>query len=296
MESIPYDEPTDLVAITVEIFLARRAYEIAAQYRHRGVPVILGGFHPTLAPDESQQHADSILIGDAEPVWRDVLADLRSGQLKRVYRSRPSHPQAGGVLPRRDLFQGKGYLPVTLMQFGRGCRFSCDFCAIYGFFDRQHFVRRTREVLREIEQQDRKFIFFVDDNFLADHEAAKQFLRQLIPLRIRWVSQASLDMTRDRELMELLAASGCLGNVIGFESITPQSLAQMNKTPNLERSGAAVSGSWERYENNVRRCASTIYRRGRPSPWGTTRTRSPRFAKPTTSPDRISSALPPSIS
>ena len=127
------------------------------------------------------------------------------------------------------------------MQFSRGCRFGCEFCAIHAYFDRTHVVRRTREVLDEIQQQDRRLIFFVDDNFLADHEAAKSFLRELIPLRIRWVSQASIDMTDDLELMELLADSGCLGNVIGFESIHPQTLAEMRKTPNLGYNGARQS-------------------------------------------------------
>ena len=174
-----------------------------------------------------------------------MVEDARHGRLQPVYRATTGVPQPGGVKPRRDLFQGKGYLPITLMQYSRGCRFACDFCAISVFFDRKHFVRRTREVLEEIESQDRKFVFFVDDNFLSNHEAAKQFLRELIPLRIRWVSQASLDMTNDPELMELLERSGCLGNVIGFESLDQGNLRSMKKAPNLMRRG------WDGYE---RRC------------------------------------------
>jgi hypothetical protein len=235
IEAIPYDEPTDLVAITVEIYTARRAYEIAEEFRLRGVKVILGGFHPTLVPDECRQYADSIFVGDAELIWRDVVEDARRGRLRPEYRSPPGIPQPGGVQPRRELFRGKRYLPVTLMQFGRGCRFSCDFCAISVFFNRRNYVRRTREVLDEIANQERKFIFFVDDNFLSDQQAAKAFLRELIPLRIRWVSQASLDMTNDLELMRLLVDSGCLGNVIGFESLDPANLRQMKKAPNLLR-------------------------------------------------------------
>ncbi len=247
-EAIPFDEPTDLVAISVEIFLARRAYEIAAEYRSRGVPVILGGFHPTLVPDECRQHADAIFVGDAESRWQEVIDDLRNGQLKPIYESQPGLPQAGGILPRRDLFQGKGYLPITLTQFSRGCRFACEFCAIHAYFDRQHVVRRTHEVIREIQEQDRKLIFFVDDNLLADHEAAKLFLRELIPLGIRWVSQASIDMTSDLELMELVVQSGCLGNVIGFESINPETLSQMKKTPNLQgQSQHGLAANWDYY-------------------------------------------------
>lgn len=253
IERIPYDEPTDLVAITVEVYTARRAYEIAEEFRLRGVPVILGGFHPTLIPDECRQHADSIFIGDAELLWHQVVADAERGALKPEYRSAPGTAQQGGVKPRRDLFRNKGYLPITLMQFSRGCRFACDFCAISVFFNRSHFVRRTREVLDEIASQDRKFVFFVDDNFLSNHEAAKSFLRELIPMRIRWVSQASLDMTNDPELMQLLVESGCMGNVIGFESLNPANLQKMKKGPNfLRRPNEKIRRvGWDQYEKPI---------------------------------------------
>ncbi len=252
VETVPFDQPTDLAALTVEIYTARRSYEIAAEYRRRGVPVIMGGFHPTLASEECLEHADSIFVGDAELLWQDVVEDARRGRLRRVYQVPPGSParggmaggpQPGGVQPRRDLFAGKGYLPITLMQFGRGCRFACDFCAISVFFGRQQYVRRSRDILDEIEAQDRKLIFFVDDNFLSDHQAAKRFLRALIPMRVRWVSQASIDMTGDPELMDLLEASGCLGNVIGFESLEERNIRSMRKAPNLMRR------DWDGYEN-----------------------------------------------
>ena len=252
LEPIPYDEPTDLAAITVEIYTARRAYEIAAEFRARGVPVVMGGFHPTLAPRECLEHADAIYIGDAEFLWRQVVEDARRGALRRVYRARPGVAQDGGFKPRRDLFQGKGYLPITLMQFSRGCKYACDFCAISVFFDRRHYVRRTREVLDEIESQDRKIVFFVDDNFLSDHEAAKAFLRDLVSMRIRWVSQASIDMTNDPELMDLLEESGCLGNVIGFESLDPRNLKSMKKVPALLLRGwEKMTQGWDRYQGAV---------------------------------------------
>lgn len=243
VETIPFDDPTDLVAITVEAYTARRAYEIAAEYRGRGVPVVLGGFHPTMASEEALEHADAILVGDAETAWAGIVEDARAGRLRRVYRAPVGAAQLGGVQPRRDLFVGKGYLPITLMQFTRGCRFSCEFCAISAYFDRGHFVRRSHEVLAEIEAQERKMVFFVDDNFLSDHEAAKAFLRELIPLRIHWVSQASIDMTKDPELMALLVESGCLGNVIGFESLEAANLRSMRKAPNLR----GVRAGWDGY-------------------------------------------------
>ena len=247
IEAVPFDEPTDLAAITVETYTARRAYEIAAEYRQRGVPVVMGGFHATLAPEECLGHADAICVGDAESVWSEMVEDARRGQLRRVYRAPPTgRPQEGGVLPRRDLFDGKGYLPISLMQYSRGCHYACEFCAISVFFDRGWHPREADEVLREIQRQERKLLFFVDDNFLADHEVAKRFLRRLVPLRVRWVSQGSVDMTRDPELMELLVESGCLGNVIGFESLDPRNLEAMNKSPNLPASG------WDAYESACR--------------------------------------------
>ncbi|MHC4401565.1 MAG: B12-binding domain-containing radical SAM protein [Planctomycetota bacterium] len=232
MEPIPYDEPTDLVGITVETFTAKRAYEISGEFRNRGVPVILGGMHPTLIPEEAARHADSVFLGDAEFLWSKVLDDARRGKLRPVYRAKPGPPQPG-TLTRRDLFRGKGYLPITLLQFSRGCRFCCSFCATSAYFNKTHYRRAVREVVEEIEAQDRKLLFFVDDNILADHEAAKILCRELIPLKIRWCSQASIDMTRDLELMRLMAKSGCLGHVVGFESLNAESLRSAKKIPNL---------------------------------------------------------------
>ncbi len=232
MEDVPYDEATDLVAMTVETFTARRAYEISAEYRRRGVPVVLGGFHPTLAPDEAAAHADAIYTGDAEDLWPQVIDDAKRSALERHYVGRPGVPHPR-VFVRRDLYRGKGYLPITLMQFGRGCRYACSFCAVSSFFDQQHYLREVREVVREIEHAEAKTIFFVDDNVAASHEALKALCRELIPLKVRWVSQASLDITHDPELLSLMVKSGCLGHVIGFESIDERNLRAMKKAPNV---------------------------------------------------------------
>jgi radical SAM superfamily enzyme YgiQ (UPF0313 family) len=244
MEPIPFDEPTDLAAITVETYTARRAYEIAAEYRARGVPVILGGMHVTLLPEEAALHADSIFLGDAETVWAQVVADARRRKLEPRYQGPPGVGQIGRVLPRRDLFRGKGYLPITLMQFVRGCRFACRFCAVSQYFERKHYVRAIDDVLREIEAQDRKFIFFIDDNIASDQKALAEFCHALIPLRLHWVSQASLDVTRNAKLMKLLERAGNWGNVTGFESITPESLRETRKSPNIPR--------FTRYKEEVR--------------------------------------------
>lgn len=247
-EKIPFDDPTDLVALSVEIYTARRAYEIAAEYRKRGVPVVMGGMHPSLLPQEALQHADAVFVGDAEDGWGALVEDARRGMLRRHYHGAPGIAQRGGVMPRRDLYAGKPYLPITLMQFSRGCRFACTFCAISQYFTRGHFVRPTEEVVAELATQDRKLVFFVDDNLLSNHAAAKEFLRALIPLKIRWVSQASIDMTEDPELMDLLEASGCVGNVIGFESLERSTLREMAKGPALRH---REEGGWDRYARAV---------------------------------------------
>lgn len=235
VDAVDFDERTDLVAISVEIYTARRSYEIADEYRARGVPVVMGGVHPTLLPEEAAEHADSVYRGDAEPLWHQVVADVRDGCLRPRYNAPFVPPQPGGLMPRRDLYHPGAYLPLSLMQFGRGCRFSCEFCAVGAYFRHHHYDRPVAEVVAEIRAQPRKNIFFVDDNIIADHARAKELLRALEPLGIRWVSQASVDQVRDPELMDLMAASGCLGNVIGFESLDPDNLSQMHKAQNLAR-------------------------------------------------------------
>lgn len=235
MEPILYDEATDLVAITVETYTARRAYEIAAEFRSRGIPVVMGGMHVALLPEEAVEHADCIVLGDAETIWATVVEDARVGKMKPRYSAPPGIAQMGGTKPRRDLFKGKGYLPLSLMQFSRGCRFGCKFCAVTQYFNKTHYTRRIDETLAEIETLKRKFIFFVDDNIASDKKALKELCHALIPTGVQWVSQASLDVTRDGELMKLMQKAGCWGNVTGFESITEASLKETRKSPNLPK-------------------------------------------------------------
>jgi radical SAM superfamily enzyme YgiQ (UPF0313 family) len=232
MEKIPFDEPTDLAAITVETFTARRSYEISSEYAKRGVPVIMGGMHVKLLPEEVKEHCDSIMIGDAEDKWAEMIEDLRRGRLKKEYICGTVIIPQKGVITRRDIFEGKGYLPITLLQFSRGCRFSCNYCASSVYFNRTHHCRDVSEVIEEIKSQKRKDLFFVDDNITANREKAKELFRALIPLKVRWVSQASIDMLEDKELMELMIKSGCLGHVIGFESIKEESIKTMGKGVN----------------------------------------------------------------
>ena len=232
LEPIPYDEPTDLAAITVEAFTARRAYEISAAFRRRGVKVLMGGMHITLLPDEAAQNADSIMLGDAEDKWAQMLKDLKDGSLKARYICDPVTVPQAGVITRRDIYKDKKYLPLTLLQFSRGCKYHCSYCASSVYFNRHQYCRPVDEVIAEIRSQKRKFLFFVDDNIVADREKAKELFRALIPLKVKWVSQGSIDMLEDKELMSLMVKSGCLGHVIGFESIRADSIKGMDKGVN----------------------------------------------------------------
>lgn len=235
MESVPFDEKTDLAVITVETFTAKRAYQIAQEYKKRDVKVLMGGVHPTLTPEEVSQYADVVVTGDAEYIWNDIMNDLEKGTLKNFYAGIFGEPQRD-TMPRRDIYKGKGYLPFSLMQFSRGCKYGCEFCASSVFFKKNQYCRKIESVVNEIKSQKLKMVFFVDDNIISNKELAKELFRALIPLKIKWFSQASIDMTEDLELMELMMRSGCLGNVIGFESLNEKNLISVGKNQNVNES------------------------------------------------------------
>jgi len=238
MEPIPFDEPTDLVAISVETYTAKRAYQIASEYRRRRVPVVMGGFHATLCPEEVGRYAEAVVVGEAEQLWPEVVDDARHGRLQRLYRA-SGRPPLDGLRPDRTIFRGKRYLPLGLVETGRGCHFRCDFCAVQTVFGASQTRRPIDQVLAELQELrgHRRLFFFVDDNITSSLPDAKAFLRALIPLRIRWVSQASIHAAHDEEFLELLVRSGCQGVLIGFESLNPATLAAMNKRFNTARGG-----------------------------------------------------------
>jgi radical SAM superfamily enzyme YgiQ (UPF0313 family) len=198
------------------------------------VPVVLGGCHTTLIPEEGAAHADALVLGDAEPVWGRLLDDAGRGALGRVYRGGQGQPAA---LRRAALdwsvFAGKPYLPLRLTQFSRGCRNHCEYCAVGSVYRRNHRCRPVSRVVDELARDGARLVFFVDDNIVGDREAAAALFRALVPLRIRWVSQADLSFATDPALMDLMLESGCVGLVVGFESLDRDNLSQMDKNCNL---------------------------------------------------------------
>lgn len=231
-EPIPYDDPTDLVGISVETFTARRSYRIAAQFRQRGVPVILGGYHPTLMPQEAMEHADSVMIGEAEDLWARVIEDAKNKALQKVYRAQ-SRPHLEGLHPRRELFKGKRYMPLALVESGRGCRFSCTFCSVSSFYNQTHNYRPIKDVVEEIAALDSRYFFIIDDNIIANTERTEEFLEALVPLNIRWGSQCSTNIAANERLLDLMEKSGCMLLLVGFESMNSKNLDQMNKKWNI---------------------------------------------------------------
>jgi radical SAM superfamily enzyme YgiQ (UPF0313 family) len=254
MENVPFGEPTDLVAISVETYTAKRAYQIASEYRRRKVPVVMGGFHAMLCPDEVAQYAEAVVCGEAEALWPRVIDDARHGRLEKFYRQdgRPSLTQ---LKPDRSIFRGKRYLPIGLVEAGRGCHFKCDFCAVQTVFNATQSRRPADAILAEIAgmRHNRKLFFFVDDNITSNLEEAKAFFRALAPLKVRWVSQSSINAAHDEEFLGLLRHSGCQGVLIGFESLNPANLKSMNKAFNTMR------GGYSKALDNLRRHHIRVY-------------------------------------
>ncbi len=255
VEKVNFDEQVDLVGISCTTTVVPRAYEIAVEYRKRGVKVVLGGTHPTLIPHEAAKHADSVCIGEAEGSWREILADFKRGELKQVYRNDGYCSLEGLPIPRRDLFDAEHYLPIHGIQTTRGCPFACDFCAVTAMFGHKYRFRPVKDVLAEIDTLEHKYVFFYDDNIVGNPGYSRELFRSLIPYKKRWIGQASTTVIKDPELMKLMAKSGCKGLFVGFESLSEENLKQSHKKHNdpkqykevakrLHDLGMAISGAF----------------------------------------------------
>jgi len=235
LDEIPYDEPTDLVAMSTETYNAQRTYNIASEFRSRGVPVVLGGIQASLDTLEVSEHADAVVVGDAEPVWDQLIRDAKNGKLQKIYRAQPRKGTLQHVQPRRDLFEGKKYLPVGLVETGRGCPFTCDFCAIAGSYEGSYRTKALDDIVSDIESTNQRNLYFVDDNFISRFSRTKDLCDAIAPLGKKWMSQGSINMADNPELLKGLEKSGCVNILIGFESLNPETLKSMGKTWNVAK-------------------------------------------------------------
>lgn len=221
-EAVDFGRRADLVGISLLTANAKRGYEIAREFRKRGVPVVLGGMHVTARPEEAAAEADAVVIGEAEDTWPGLVRDFAAGKMQRVYRSTNDSSLAGLPVPRRDLLRRDDYITVNTVQATRGCPFQCEFCAITALLGRRTRCRPVEEVVDEVRGLGGRTFILNDDNVAQQGDYFKELFRRLIPLKKQWAGNASWNISRDGEMLDLMGRSGCVGVLIGFESIVPQ--------------------------------------------------------------------------
>jgi radical SAM superfamily enzyme YgiQ (UPF0313 family) len=255
IEQVPNSIDADLVGLTVITGTAKRAYELAAMYRAQGKTVVLGGPHVTLMPQEAAQHADAICVGYAEDNWPQLLRDFANGNLQPAYHQssnfsldRPDMPFA-----RRDLFDKGQFLTQAVFEATRSCAHDCEFCVAPAAWGRKQYQKPVEWVIEDIRRFGQKKLIFVDLNLISDRNYARELFTQLIPLNVQWFGLSTVLLAHDRELMELVARSGCKGLLLGLETVNQQSLHDARKRFNgsvdfkqiitdLHRLGISVQG------------------------------------------------------
>ena len=254
-ERIDFDEKVNLVGLTAQTPAAPRAYQIAGEFRKRGVPVVMGGAHASMLPDEALQHVDAVVIGEAEEVWPALIEDLKKGRLKKTYQGNGFVHPAILPLPRRDLLHPKFYFPLKLLETTRGCPHRCDFCGVSKFFGFRYRHRPVQEIERELEglflkgpvlppaakkilslfNKDlpyflkRRLLYLIDSNVAGDRRFCLDLLSLLKGFDLLWYGHAPVSVAFDPELLQGLSESGCIALNIGFESFSEKNLEAMGK-------------------------------------------------------------------
>lgn len=225
----------DIVAITAVTSSVKRGYELAELFRRKGSYIVMGGHHVTLLPDEAAQHADTVLTGPADRVWREFIADFANGAPKKRYDGQPCDIGTVNVIPRRDLMAKRKYIGVPTVIANFGCTNKCEFCVINSFWGGRHTARKVEDVIDEIRSLGKKRILFLDPSPTSNRVYAKAFYEALIPLKIKWAGLCTTDIYRDEELFDLMIRSGCIGILMGFETFSEESLKESNKRNKVEQ-------------------------------------------------------------
>jgi radical SAM superfamily enzyme YgiQ (UPF0313 family) len=235
VRAVPVDDWPDLVALSFFSGFARRAYEVADAYRRRGIPVVAGGPHVSYWPEEALEHVDAVVVGEADSLWPSLLQDFQRKRPERIYRGKAA-PLAGLPMARYDLLERQFVVPRVL-QATRGCPFTCRFCTVPDL-NPGFRVRPIDEVLRDVSEShfpgwwQEKVAWFWDDNLLVNRKWAKDLLRGMRGLGRWWLTQASIDIVKDEELLELMEQSGCIGIFLGIESLDAVDLKSVDKRQN----------------------------------------------------------------
>jgi radical SAM superfamily enzyme YgiQ (UPF0313 family) len=230
----------DLIGMTVITGTATRAYELSAHFRGRGIPVVLGGPHVTLVPDDAQPHADCIVVGYAEEEWPRLLNDFSIGELKPRYTQSAQLDLASSPLVDRTVLPRNKYLTSDVFEATRGCTHNCSFCVVPAAWGRQPTQKPIGAVIEDIRRQNARRAIFVDLNLIADKHYASQLFEALIPLNIQWYGLATTLLCDDLPLLDLVARSGCRGLLMGLESISAINLRQNHKAFNAPEGYAEV--------------------------------------------------------
>ena len=232
------DASVDLVGISAMTVQARRAYEIADRHRRAGRKVVLGGIHPSVQPDEALQHADAVVVGEAEPVWSQVLDDAANGTLRGIYRGQELADLNQIPYYRRGLFPKRSTFSLGAVQAARGCPYDCSFCSATLFAGRKYRFRPVANVIAEIKAMKSRLVFFLDDNIFSNEAYCRELFTEVAKLNVIWVGQASLHLTASNpELLALAVKSGCFSLFVGIESLSE---ANLRATGSLAKNKAST--------------------------------------------------------
>ncbi|MDD7796319.1 B12-binding domain-containing radical SAM protein [Clostridium sp. 'White wine YQ'] len=233
IERINFDEPVDLVSITVTVDVMNRAVEISKEFRKRGVTVIAGGIHITADPESAINSFDAISVGMAESVWEKILEDKENNSLKKIYYDMENITGAEIVSPKYDMIDDNKYLYTNIISTSRGCPFQCDFCYNSCTNSLKTYINRPiDDVIRDINALKTRHIMFIDDNFIGNPKWTKELLEKIKPLKLKWNAAVTSNIVDMPELLDEMKASGCQSLFIGFESINSKSIDSVHKVQN----------------------------------------------------------------